>query len=111
MPETEKAASPFVKNIAGHLKDAWLHVMSDAPLATGGTAIPTDKAFEKMARYVWAHADIDDDGFGDSYAHMRECVEKALDVRDEGGNTLRDYTFGQGGFVKEMQFHLLEALK
>ena len=53
MPENEKAflefSKPFILDLAGHLKDAFLH--TDIP-TQADSMIPSDKTFIQMAKYL-----------------------------------------------------------
>lgn len=105
MPETEVVVPAYTRIMAGHMKDAWLHVMGTVP-----PAIPSDSEFVNMASYILSNDDNIDDGYRAAYYRIKECVQKALDVRDPDGSSLREYNFTAPGFIKELQGYLLSAI-
>lgn len=106
----------LLKRLAGHLKDAWLHMIADRPSASPYT--PSQSAFIDMAAYIYSKAIIvgsrngdSADDFESAYLVLQSAVEKALDVRDEAGNMLRDYKFNNAGSISILQECLMNGLK
>lgn len=92
--------------IALHIKDAIAHATN-----TSGNEPPKLSDFEyfHIARY------LDNLGLFNTKnevacAILLNAIDSALDLRDEGGSTLRDYRFDNEGFVSTLQQTLLRGL-
>lgn len=92
------------KNLIGHIKDALTHAKADN--------VPEEKIPEFVAIYISQHhSPVAIAGmYENAYEALKYSINKALDVRDSRGDTLRDYRFEAPGFVKEVQDFLLKGL-
>lgn len=95
-------------DIAGHMKDAWLHTLplpNDGPCALH---VPSDDRFLEMASYLMSIDIID----RHECAHMalRNSVDKALDMQDDAGNTLRSFQFTSTGPLVSLRDHLVAGM-
>lgn len=74
----ETITARLKSKLAGHVKDAFMHTMCQAPI------MPTEAAFEEIATYLLNSGAVDD-AFQSPYIVLRSAVNKALAVKDSMG--------------------------
>lgn len=94
--------------VAGHLKDAWLHVMAEKPLPGGVRYTPTDDIFKEIAQYLEG-AHVLDEAPASHYHALYNAVSSSMKVQDADGIAFRDYRGPVSGPVAEIREHLLDA--
>lgn len=108
--EMEVYADPRVGMLCGQLKDAFIETHPSKISKEIIESIPSDEQMRKIAAILIARGAVED-VCETPYKILRNAVDRALDVPDPSGTTLRDFIFGTNGFMKDLQKHLVNGLR